>query len=170
MECLIPGLILVGLMIYASTRIKRASAGAYAPETIESEAFVFEKADEFLNKVEPAKGLEVEGYSREYGSGDAANIRQATYEVDRIAGGLDAAADAMSALGEDATHTSEIFAEKKYRVVEIRREEKGIEFIDTYKMAETADGVVRLKVTMLDEASDEVRRRVETILSGFVVK
>jgi hypothetical protein len=160
MECLIPGLILVGLMIYASTRIKRASAGAYERETIETSAFIFEKSEEFLNKVEPAAGLELEGYSREFGSGDAASRRQATYEISRIA-----------ELPDDAkSGDTEIINEKRYHSFSIRRQEGEIEVIDHHRIAPSSGDFLHLKVKMLAEASDDVRRRVETILGGFVVK
>jgi hypothetical protein len=36
MEILIPGLILVALMVYVSTRIKRAAARAFEPENVDA--------------------------------------------------------------------------------------------------------------------------------------
>lgn len=167
MECLIPGLILVALMIYASTRIKKVSADAFKAETIETDAFIFEKTDEFLNKVEPSDGLKLEGYSREFGTGDASSIRQAIYEVRRLSLDIDTAVRAIPASKNDV---AEIIGDKRYRLVEAKRTENGVDFVDTYKMAESGGRITQLRVVMLDEANEDVRGRVETILAGFIVK
>ena len=67
MELLIPGLLLVALMVYASTRIKRTAAEAFEPETIETDVFVLEKPEEFLNVINHDLALELQAYSREFG-------------------------------------------------------------------------------------------------------
>mgnify|MGYP007097599700 CR=1 FL=1 len=53
MELLIPGLILVALMVWASTKIKRSAAQAYAAESIETEYFAIEKPDGLIDLAEP---------------------------------------------------------------------------------------------------------------------
>ena len=171
MECLIPGLILVGLMIYASTRIKRVSAGAFEAEKIETAHFVFEKPEGFLNKIEPTTGLELEGYSREYGLGDAANFRQATYEVTRSSATADAAVAQITASNEVIADADEVVGEKRYRIIAVRRAENGIIVVDNYKISESAaEGVFQLRVSMIEDASADVRTQTETILSRFIVK
>jgi len=64
---LIPGLILVALMVYASTRIKRVAAEAFEAETIETDEFAVEKPDGFLNILNRDPALALDAYSREFG-------------------------------------------------------------------------------------------------------
>src|SRR5260370_21728636 len=78
MELLIPGLILVALMVYASTRIKKTAAVAFEPETIETDDFIIQKPDGFLNKINRDEQFEFEAYSKEFGGAGAENIRQGT--------------------------------------------------------------------------------------------
>ena len=56
MEILIPGLILVGLMVWVSTRIKRNAAKAFEREEIETAEFSLTKPEGFLAPVDPADG------------------------------------------------------------------------------------------------------------------
>src|SRR6187402_2381934 len=81
MELLIPGLILVALMVYASTRIKKTAAQALEPESIDTDVFEIEKPDGFLSVINGDPELEFEAYSREWGSDGAESIRQARAEI-----------------------------------------------------------------------------------------
>ena len=81
MEFLIPGLILVALMVYASTRIKRTAAQAFDEETIETEDFVLTKPEGFLHVLNGDRALAFEAYSKEFGKGDASEQRQATIDM-----------------------------------------------------------------------------------------
>jgi hypothetical protein len=81
MELLFPGLILVALMVWASTKIKRDAAAAFEPETIETDEFVIKKPDGFLHVVNDDSGLPFRAYSRDYGRNELNGDRQATIEV-----------------------------------------------------------------------------------------
>ncbi len=81
MELLIPGLILVALMVWASTKIKRDAAAAFEPETIETDEFIIRKPDGFLHVVNDDSGLAFRAYSKEYGKNELNGDRQATIEV-----------------------------------------------------------------------------------------
>lgn len=81
MELLIPGLILVALMVWASTKIKRNAAAAFEPETIETDEFVIQKPDGFLHVVNDDSGLAFRAYSKDYGRNELNGDRQATIEV-----------------------------------------------------------------------------------------
>ena len=67
MEILIVGAIVVALMVYASTKIKRSAAAAFEEETIETDEYSFVKPEGFLNPVEPEGYLAFYAYSKEYG-------------------------------------------------------------------------------------------------------
>lgn len=81
MELLIPGLILVALMVWASTKIKRNAAAAFEPETIETDEFVIKKPDGFLHVVNDESRLAFRAYSKEYGKNELNGDRQATIEA-----------------------------------------------------------------------------------------
>lgn len=81
MELLIPGLILVALMVWASTKIKRDAAAAFEPETIETDEFVIRKPDGFLHVVNDDSGLAFRAYSKEYGRNELNGDRRVTIEV-----------------------------------------------------------------------------------------
>ena len=171
MELLIPGLLLVALMVYASTKIKKTAAEAFEPETIESGAFILEKPEEFLNVVNRDPSLELDAYSREYGLEHAAEVRQARVEIRRFENStLD---EAIVIIKDSATINSdivEIIGERKYRLVEAERIEKGIGYREIYKIAASGSTVYELKVIALEDANEDVTRRIETILASFVVK
>ena len=171
MELLIPGLLLVALMVYASTRIKRTAAEAFEPETIETDVFVLEKPEEFLNVINHDLALELQAYSREFGVENTADVRQACFAVRRFEGsGIE---DVIGFIKDSATiksDISEVIGERKYRIIEAERIEKGIGYREIYKLAKSGAAVFELKITALEDANDDVLRRIETILATFIVK
>ena len=81
MELLIPGLILVGLMVYASTRIKRSAARAFEAETVETAEFTLYKPDGFLSVLNGDPAYIFEAYSKDFGTGDDNNVRAARARI-----------------------------------------------------------------------------------------
>src|SRR5688500_7503583 len=79
MELLIPGLILVALMVYASTRMKKREAEAGEPETIDSELYCVQRPEGCLHVIDTPRH-DFEAYSKEYADDDSS--RRATTEVD----------------------------------------------------------------------------------------
>src|SRR6478735_1312021 len=78
MELLIPGLILVALMVWASTKIKRSAAKAFDAEHVEGDGFAIDKPAGFLNRHYDSSEYLFDAYSKEYGPGKADNVRAAT--------------------------------------------------------------------------------------------
>src|SRR5215218_10285538 len=85
MELLIPGLLLVALMVWASTKIKKTAADAFEAEFIETENYSLQKPDGFLHVIGDEEH-ELRAYSKEFGKGDNTGIRQATIEIDVFRG------------------------------------------------------------------------------------
>ena len=81
MELLIPGLILVAFMVYASTRIKRVAAEAFEPETVETDDFTLDKPEGFLNVINRDPSLAFYAYSKDMGVGEAAEFRAGRAEI-----------------------------------------------------------------------------------------
>ena len=172
MELLIPGLILVALMVYASTRIKKSAAAAFEPETIETDDFIVQKPDGFLNKINRDEQFEFEAYSKEYGGPGAENFRQGTADL-RVYDGI-SAEEAIANLSHEGVEItgdiSEVVNEIRYRVIEAKRTEKGVEFRIFYKIAERNARVYVFEIAALAETSGEFMRKIETMLAGFEVK
>lgn len=158
-------------MVYASTKIKRMSAEAFQPERIETESFVIEKPEGFLNVLNLDPSLEFDAYSKEFGVEDAANFRAARVELriyDNRTVGF-----AANALAEAVTVTSnvaEVMDGRKYRVLEAESVDKGVGFRELYKLAEKDGCVFELKVAMIVDADASVVSKAEQMLASFEIK
>src|SRR5258707_9193856 len=126
MELLIPGLILVALMVYASTRIKKTAAAAFEPETIETDTFIIQKPDGFLNVINGDPQYSFEAYSKEFGGPGAENFRQGTAHLSVYVGMStdEAVASLLNSGNEMVSDISGGFNEIHYRVLEAKRIEK----------------------------------------------
>ncbi len=171
MELLIPGLLLVALMVYASTKIKKTAAEAFEPETVETDAFVLEKPAEFLNVINRDPALELDAYSREFGVEHAADVRQARVEIRRFENStIDEAFARIKESSGVRSDIPEIIDERKYRVIEAERIEKGIGYREIYKIAASGPDLFELKVIALEDANEDVANRIETIVASFILK
>lgn len=171
MELLIPGLILVALMVYASTRIKRSAAQAFEPETIDTDDFFFEKPEGFLTVLNGDPKLMYEGYSREFGGEGAEDTRQGRVEVRKIEN--ETIKSAVAKIGEIAkimSKTTEVIDERKYQLVEAERVDKGIGMVELYKLTESGRDVIELKITAMQETNEDVARKISGIASSYYVK
>ena len=66
---IILGLILVALMVWASTKIKKTAADAFEPEFIETDAYSLQKPEGFLHVIGD-ETHEFMAYSKDFGKGD----------------------------------------------------------------------------------------------------
>ena len=171
MELLIPGLLLVALMVYASTRIKRVAAEAFEAESIEKDAFTIYKPTGFLNVIEPKTPFLLEGYTKEFGVDDNANTKQAQYELRlRTHTNLKDLIKEITSDKRVINNSTEVVNEIKYQQIAIENERSGISYFDHYRLTETKDGVFQLKIVTLIELSDDISAGVETMLSTFRLK
>ncbi|CAN5396129.1 hypothetical protein BH10ACI2_BH10ACI2_01920 [soil metagenome] len=173
MELLIPGLILVALMIYASTKIKKTAAEAFEPETVETDDFIIQKPDGFLNKLNGDPQFAFEAYSKEFGAASGAeNFRMGTANL--IAFDGKTVKKAISELSESGDkmgeQLAEVVGEHHYRVIEGTRVVKDIDFRVRYKLAEKAGKLYRFETVNLVEASEEFVRRIDGMLDSFELK
>lgn len=160
MELLIPGLILVALMVYASTRIKKTAAAAFEPESVSGAGFTLEKPEGFLSVIGGDSSLEFEAYSREFGTTAGVDARQALVEVRRL----------TDPEGESAGSTEhQIVDGVKYTITESTRLDKGVTLRDIRKTARSGDGYLQLKVTRMDETNEDVARKIDMLIASFRV-
>jgi hypothetical protein len=171
MEFLIPGLLLVALMIYASTRIKQVAAEAFEPEAVETEEFTVEKPDGFLIVLNGDPALAFEAYSRDFGIGRASEFRAARFEI-RIYKNrnLKYAAAAIRETVSIDSDISEVIDAKKYRILEGVSEENGIAFREMFKLAEKDGRVMEMKLRMLADAENELSEKAEAMFASFTIK
>ena len=170
MELLIPGLILVALMVYASTRIKRTAAEAFEAENIETADFVIKKPEGFLNVL---KGeYPFEAYSKNFGSAGEREFREATAKlVIHDAATLEETVAGLKTSGVQVTNDfSEVIAERHYHVIEAKRTDREAEFRDLFKLAESGGKVYELRSSILIGAADETVRRAEDMVDSFQLK
>lgn len=172
MELLIPGLILVALMIYASTRIKRSAARAFEAETVETDEFVIEKSEGFLNVIGGDPRLAFEAYSKEFGGDGAENIRLATANVVAKPGTtLKAAADEiLSANVEIVDDRTEISNGNSYRVIEHIVSEQDVEFRVFSKITERDNQVFVFTIKSIAETTGDFASNIEAMLDSFKLK
>ncbi len=168
MELLIPGLILVALMIYASTRIKKSAALAYEPETIETDDFVIDKPAGFLTVIGGDPGLAFESYSREFGQDEASEFRKATANISVFNAGDPKFRS--KPVDEIVSDVSKKIGGQSYRVTEAKRSEKNVDFRVFRKSGEKNGRIVRLEIVSLSETTDELLQDIESMLLSFELK
>lgn len=161
---LIPGLILVALMIYASTRIKKIAADAFEPETIETEEFSIEKPSGFLHNLNGDPKFTFEAYSKDFSKAND-KVRAGTATIQRIENStLDEIVNELSQTEGLVDDGTEILDEVAYRMMTQNDDEKEI----LYKLAESNGGVYKLEITAMDEAKSDAW--IETFFHSFRVK
>jgi hypothetical protein len=163
MELLIPGLILVALMVYASTRIKRSAAEAFEPETVETDDFVIQKPEGFLHNLNAGRDVLFEAYSKDF-SKESPALRLGQAIVTRPAGAIDQVVDELRRENfvEDG---SEVLGERQYR--HFSKEDDG-EAERHVKLCEREGTVFKLEVFAARDAPKG--KWLETFLDTFRVK
>lgn len=172
MELLIPGLILVALMVYASTRIKKAAANAYEPETIETAEFVVQKPAGFLHVIGGDPKYALQTYSKDFGTAAAENVRkaEATLRVDEGRTTQHVLADRRRADANIISDFKEIIDGVTYRVIESEWNENGIAFTGSRKLADHRGKAFDLDAKMLSETTGGAGAGIETLIDSFRVK
>jgi hypothetical protein len=172
MELLIPGLILVGLMVYVSTRIKRSAAAAFEPEEIETDEFSITKPEGFLHPLNNDNGVSFEAYTKEFGEDDAKKFRHAWAELE-----IHEASDPDVIIEEIKRSAEKVLTEETIKVgdrkaylIDAERLENGVAVTTLYKI--TADGsrVYEMRISVLDEQKDAYLRKIEEMRDSFRLK
>jgi hypothetical protein len=168
MEILIPGLALVALMVYVSTRIKRSAAKAFDEEIVETDDFMITKPEGWFIPTDETD-LAFAAYSKEFGTGDAGSVRQVSAELKiRDGSTLEAARDAVVA--EASKVVSEQHLAGGSMILETERTENGILLEAERRLVEKEGRIFELSVTALSETKEAQQRNIDTLLSSFEVK
>ena len=166
MELLIPGLILVALMVYASTKIKKRAAEAFEPESIETEQYTLQKPEGFLHVIDSPRH-DFEAYSKDYSDDDSS--RRATIEVE-ILRDTDLKSVRESLRDPSARFDVTEETENGCRIeTEEAANESGLNVF--YKLVDSRIGAIyRLRFAVLAKHEDEYLRRIEETLDSFTLK
>lgn len=171
MELLIPGLILVALMVWASTRIKRNAAAAFDAELIETGEFSIAKPEGFLHVLNDDSGLAFRAYSKDFGTVGNRDVRRSTIEVEELRGtNVDQRLKEISAEAEsiDPVETY-IDGGEKAALVRTRTVADGGEFDVARKLITRGDTVYEVRVATLSESIGTHLNEVESVLDSFRV-
>ena len=169
---LIPGLIIVALMVWASTRIKKMATAAFEAETIETDDFTIQKPEGFLNNLNGDPKHTFEIYSKELGAERAEDFRQGRADLTILKGKTidNVVSDIKDSDDEIAEDITEVIGSTHYRVIDATQIATGIEFRVTYKIAEKDGETFVLKAIRLAETSDEFSRKIEAFVASFELK
>jgi hypothetical protein len=168
MELLIPGLILVALMAYVSTRIKRSAVRAFEPEAIHGDGFSITKPEGFLHLSEENTEYAFEAYSKEFGQGAADNVRAAHAIV--IVGDADlgetAAIERSRLSNVDETEAFEL-GEAHCMILKGELLREGHKFQVSTKILRQAGRTFTLRIEVLEEPASDFARRIDEMILSF---
>ncbi|MEP6902246.1 MAG: hypothetical protein ABJA66_10880 [Actinomycetota bacterium] len=169
MEILIVGSIIVALMVYTSTKIKRRAAQAFEEETVETEDFFLVKPEGFLNPIRDESQFAFVAYSKDYGEEDAEKLRQALITLNVLTG------KRFAEVCKDAKQSvDKVLAEEKIgRGIFLLKGEKAEKSVGTeiyHKIIEDEQKVYDLQVTVLGESQKVYEERVNKLIESFRVK
>jgi hypothetical protein len=172
MELLIPGLVLVAIMVWASTRIKRNAAAAFDAEQVETDDIVLEKPAGFLHVLNDNTGLLFRAYSKDFGAAGRSDLRQATIEVERHSGiDIDAVMTSKKRSSESLKlETSYIDAGEKAATIRSISVRDGAEYETVHKLVTRGSDVIEARGQVLSEHKEAYMRKIETMLNSLRVK
>lgn len=172
MELLIPGLILVAIMAWASTRIKKNAAAAFAAETVETDEFVVEKPEGFLHVLNDESGLAFRSYSKEFGTVGKKDIRQAKLEINIC---RDTTIEEVR--NEIAERSESVESEQPYldggekaTVLMTKEIEDGAEFDVLTKLVTRGNNVYEARASVLSEYSEAILSKLEEAIERLRIK
>ena len=164
MELLIPGLILVALMVYASTRIKRSASRAFDEERITGKGFSLTKPEGFLHRIDNESEYEFEAYSKDFGTGTAEDIRAATAVMIISDLALEQAVSAEQARLTTVTESSETNGAKQISGELIRN---GHSYNVFAKSLPLNGQTATLRIEVLKAKLSELQSKTQVLLDSF---
>jgi hypothetical protein len=169
MELLIPGLLLVALMVYVSTRIKKAAASAYEQETVDTEQFSIVKPEGFIRIESDDRNVIFTAYSKEYGTDDADAVRQISAELkvfnDRT---IDDVRRAIVENGDeivDERHLADGTID-----LETITESEGFRVENDYQLTVRNGKVFVFRIAALSETKPDNQKKIDEMLASFELK
>lgn len=169
MEIFFIGIIIVALMVYTSTKIKRSAAQAFERETIETDEFTIFKPEGFINPTNEDSPFAFEAYTKLFGEKAAKDYRHAQANLRIIPNGN------FKGVCEDAKVSadeilSEYNTQEKTYLLESGRTEKEVKIFSFWKIVEGNRKIYELKISVLEKYADEFADRINLMIDSFRVK
>jgi hypothetical protein len=176
MEILIVGVLLVALMVYASTKIKKSAASAFEREIIENENFRLVKPEGFISPIDENSEFAFEAYTKEFGKNDADELRQAQANL-MVISDL-----SFETVIENTKKTGEkILSEKllgnapneqKICLLETETIEKNVAVKIFHKIVESKKRhkIYQLQISVLDAYRENYAERINEMQESFAIK
>lgn len=171
MELLIPGLILVALMVYVSTKIKKSAAQAYETERIDTDEFSITKPEGFINPLNTNSPFAFEAFTKEFGSTPNERLRKASAELRIIDGaGFDEVVDSVRTSAANAVSESSRQNGRRTQTLQAEELTDNANVNAYHKVVEGDGKVYHLRAWVLPEHNDEYSGKIEEMLESFAVK
>jgi hypothetical protein len=147
MEIFIIGAIIVAIMAYVSTRVKRVAREAYEPENFENEYFTITKPDDFIIPIKDKSEFLFEAYSKDYGDDDLADKFNQCWAV---------VVEKNGNLAEE--------------VLESERVEENVTIKTLTKVLTNQNKSFQLEISLLPEYEENYVDRIKLMLDSFSLK
>ncbi|HBR56243.1 MAG TPA: hypothetical protein DEA22_02030 [Blastocatellia bacterium] len=169
MELLIPGLLLVALMVYLSTKIKKKAAKAYEREMFVGKGFSVIKPEGFISPTDIGE-LAFAAYSKEFGSDECENLRRVSAEA-RIFYGETLEDVVHQRLGTSSKTGEAKPFDNKVRIIEREEEAEGCAYSAIYKFIEgEKTATYELAIKFLPDQKDEFLQKINEMLDTFILE
>lgn len=176
MEILIIGILLVALMVFVSTKIKKSAAKAFEREVIETEDFIIVKPEGFINPINEDSKFVFEAYTKDSGKNDAEEFRQAqaTLSVVSESNFATICENAKTSAGKILSDKLSKNAEQNQNIYFVESEEikNGVKFISFRKIVESIQKrkIYELQVSVLENYRADFSGKTNEMLESFAVK
>ncbi|MGI8495864.1 MAG: hypothetical protein ACR2L1_11220 [Pyrinomonadaceae bacterium] len=176
MEILIVGAVVVALMVFVSTKIKKNVAAAFEPETIENAEFRLLKPEGFINPLNDDSEFAFVAYTREFGKNDAEEFRQARADV-TIFSDLNFTAaiknvEKNSGKVLSKNLTEDVSQRQKTFLIATENIEQNVAVRNFYKIVESGENhkIYQMQVLVLEAYQAEYSERINQLIESFTVK
>ncbi|HMS38968.1 MAG TPA: hypothetical protein PKE69_01990 [Pyrinomonadaceae bacterium] len=166
MEILIVGLVIVALMVYGSTKLKKYTAAQFEREEIDEQEFSLVKPEGFLHVLNESK-FAFYAYSKEFGKAEAEEMRQAEIFIEFFADKT--LAEVCEGIKTSAEKIVYFEDEGKEYLIETEKTVDEIVVDEIYKIVE-GEKIYQLKISVLNNIRAEYEERIETISDSFRIK
>jgi hypothetical protein len=176
MEIFIVGLILVALMVYASTKIKKVAAEAFERETIEAEDFTISKPKGFIHPFNETSAFAFEAYTKDFGAEPASDFKQSRATLRIISDST------FEAVCKDAKKSADKILSKNYVgnapegqkifLMESEKAEKEVSFFTFWKIIESRQRkkIYEFRVSVLEDNREKFEDETSELIETFTVK
>ena len=176
MEIIILGVLLVALMVFVSTKIKKSAAEAFEAESIEKEDFSIEKPEGFLYPLRDKPEFPFEAYSKLYGERSTRNIWRARTRL-RVSEGLNLTKLIKETKGNSEKITSEknlkdLPNDQKGKIIRSEKNEDDVKYkiLRKFIQSKGQNKTYELRTTILHPYSEEYTEKACEMMKSFVVK